>query len=81
MPVFFLLLSSKYLTALCVGETGRRFENRMAEQPRGKGDKTTNSSYTRQFLEIGHKFVNQLENVKLLKVGGYLCNENFLKNH
>lgn len=53
-----------------VGETGRRFEQRLTEHARGEGVRTTNSLYARHFLETGHQFINPIENVEILKIEG-----------
>ena len=51
-----------------LGETGRKFVCRLFDHKRGEGNRTTNSLYTRHFIEENHKFVNPLEDYEILKV-------------
>ena len=51
-----------------VGETGRKFEHRLADHKRGEGSRTTNSLYARHFMEENHEFVNPLEKYKIINV-------------
>lgn len=51
-----------------VGETRRRFENRLKEHARMVGDRTTNSLYAKHLVEMSHKFINSIINLEILKV-------------
>ena len=58
----------KKYNKLYLGETGRKFVLRLSDHKRGEGNRTTNSLYARFFIEENHKFVNPLEDYKILKV-------------
>lgn len=51
-----------------LGETGRKFECRLADHKRGEGNRTTNSLYARHFMEENHQFINPLEKYEIIKV-------------
>lgn len=51
-----------------LGETGRKFLQRLKEHKRGENVRTTNSLYARHFMEEGHKFVDPTENYKIIKI-------------
>ena len=51
-----------------LGETGRKFECRLADHKRGEGNRTSNSLYARHFIEENHKFVDPLEEYEIIKI-------------
>ena len=61
-------LKCKECDKVYVEETGRKFEVSLREHTRGEGDRIINSLYTRYFMETGHKFINPLENIVIIKV-------------
>ena len=61
-------LKCKDCSKLYIGETGRKFECRLADHKRGEGNRTSSSLYARHFVDENHRFVNPLEEYEIVKV-------------
>ena len=61
-------LKCKDCNKVYLGETGRKFVCKLSDHKRGEGNRTTNSLYTRHFIEDNHTFVNPLEEYEFVKV-------------